>query len=162
MNKGSKGILIVLRRYLPMLCALGLMAASTTSPVHAGSNLLTIVVGNGPFAGSYSVPGSEVICVHSRGQQVYSAGWKDFNSKPASSPAEAGVEVQSPDSPGAKFGRIRVSFGNADQPTPVYEASKVPLQLSFSGQHGEISGQGTTPDGIQLRATVVCTDTTNM
>jgi hypothetical protein len=158
----NEATLISLARRLPMLCAIGLMAASTTFPAHAGMNPLTIVVGNGPFAGSYSVPGSGVICVHSRGQGVYSAAWKDFNSNAARSLAEAGVEVRSPDLPGAKYGRIRVSFGNSDHPTPVYEASQVPLQLSFSGQHGEINGQGTTPDGIQLKVTAVCTDTVNM
>lgn len=132
------------------------------SPVYAGSNPFVVIVGNGPFTGTYNLPAAAVICFHSTKQHVYTAAWKDFSPPNAKSIAEVGIQVSNPDASGPKLGDVRISFGDSDKTPTVYEVSGKPLSLSVSGKRGDIAFKGTTKDGVRISVTVTCTDTTEM
>jgi hypothetical protein len=145
----------LLTRSLAMLAG-----GAALSAAHAGSapNRLQIVIANGPLAGTYSAPPSEVICLHAKQQKVYSAAWKDFRAPKAKAMAEAGIEVSQPDAPGAKHGDVRISFGDADHNPVVYQVFQQPLTVSIKGKNGKIAFDGKTKDGIRLQVTATCTE----
>ena len=128
-------------------------------PVHADTNSFVVVIGNGPFSGTYHLPVAEVSCFHSVKKRVYSSGWKDFTPANAKSIAEAGIEVQDPDVPGPKFGTVLVTFGDSDKTATHYAIYHEPLTLSVAGSHGQITLRGKTKDGVQIQVTVSCLDT---
>jgi hypothetical protein len=130
--------------------------------VHAETNSFVVVIGNGPFSGTYHVPVAEVSCFHSAKMRVYSSGWKDFTPANEKSIAEAGIEVQDPDAPGPKFGTVRVTFGNSEKTATNYAISHAPLTMTVAGSHGQIMLRGKTNDGIQIQVTVSCLDTTEI
>jgi hypothetical protein len=135
-----------------------LAGATLSSAALAGDNPLIVVVANGPHAGTYKPPAGEVICVHSRSQRVYSAGWKDFSAHDPKAIAEAGVQVDDPDEAGPKRGHARISFGDTGKNPTVYVTVVQPLTLTIKGKVGEIVLDGKTADGIALHMTVTCTD----
>ena len=137
----------------------GVMAAL---PVYAGSNAFVVIIGNGPFAGTYNLPAAAVICFHSTKQHVYTAAWKDFSPQNAKSIAEVGIEVANPDASGAKLGDVRISFGDSSKAATVYQVYRQPLSLAVSGTRGDIAFRGKTQDGVRISVTVSCTDTTEM
>jgi hypothetical protein len=128
----------------------------------AAPNVLEVVVGNGPLAGSYKPPVSEVICLHAKKQKVYSAAWKDFNAHDAKALAEAGISVSNPDEAGTKRGDVRVAFGDPDRKPTVYSVNQVPLAMTGTGKGAEIGFQGKTSDGIELRVTAKCLEVEEM
>jgi hypothetical protein len=132
------------------------------NPVVAGSNPFVVVVANGPFAGTHEPPSDAVICFHSAKQRVYTAAWKDFSPKTAKSISEVGIEVSNPDAAGAKLGDVRITFGDRDAHPTSYQFSQQLVSLAFSGRHGDIAFQGTTKDGIRIRLSVTCSDTSEM
>ena len=133
----------------------GLMSLAVA---RAGSapNDLQIIVGSGPLAGTYRAPPTEVICLHSRKQQVYSAAWKSFTPTSGRQLAEAGIEVSRPDDPGAKLGNIRIAFGDPDHNPVVYEISRQSLTLTMKGKTADISLDGKTKSGIRIQVTAAC------
>ncbi len=132
------------------------------SSVYAGSNPFVVIIGNGPFAGTYNLPADQVICFHSTKQRVYTAAWKDFSPPNARAIAEVGIEVANPDVPSAKVGDVRISFGDSSKTETVYQVYREPLSLSVSGKRGDIAFQGKTKDGVRISVTVSCTGTTEM
>jgi hypothetical protein len=128
-------------------------------PVHAATNSFTVVVGNGPFSGTYHLPVAEVSCFHSVKNHMYASGWKDFAPANAKSIAEAGIEVRDPDAPGPKFGTVLLTFGNSDQTATHYAIHQAPLTLMVTGSHGQITLSGKTKEGVQIQVAVSCLDT---
>ncbi len=147
----------------PILFLTGLLAltASAFATVPAG-NTLEIVIGNGPHAGTYKPPTDAVICLHAKRQQRYSAAWKDFDAHDAKAIAEAGINVSNPDEAGAKHGEVRIAFGDPDKKLTVYSVDQAPLTLAKAGKGAEITFQGKTKEGIQLRVTAKCSDVEEM
>ena len=133
-----------------LLTGLFALTASAWGAVPAG-NTLDIVIGNGPHAGTYKPPAETVICLHAKTQNRYSAAWKDFDAHDAKAIAEAGISVSNPDGAGAKQGDVRVAFGD-----------QAPLTMTKNGKGAEITFQGKTKDGIQLRVTAKCSDVEEM
>lgn len=143
------------RMNLYVVFVAGLMSLNVAQ---AGSapNDLQVVVGSGPFAGTYSAPPTEVICLHSRKQQVYSVAWKSFTPTTGRRLAEAAIEVSRPDDPGAKVGNIRVSFGDPDHNPVVYEIARQSLTMVRKDKTADISLDGKTKSGIRLQVTAIC------
>ena len=147
----------------PILFLTGLLAltVSAFASVPAG-NTLEIVIGNGPHAGTYKPPADAVICLHAKKQQRYSAAWKDFDAHDAKAIAEAGINLSNPDEAGAKHGEVRIAFGDPDKKPTVYSVDQAPLTLAKAGKGAEITFQGKTKEGIQLRVTAKCSDVEEM
>jgi hypothetical protein len=139
-----------------------LVIASATAfavgPIQAPVNVLEVVVVNGPFAGSYKPPTSEVICYHNKKQKIYTATWKDFNTHAPNTIDSAGINVSNPDDAGEKRGDVQITFGNPDKKSTVYSVLQEPLTLTIKGKGSEIAFQGQTRDGIQLRVNAKCLD----
>ena len=141
-------------------CAFGLTAQ--TFAAAAAENTLEIVVGNGPHAGTYKPQADTVICLHAKKQKRYSAAWKDFNAHEAKAIAEAGINVSNPDDAGAKEGEVRIAFGDPGKKPTVYSVDPAPLSMTKTSKGAEITFQGKTKDGIQLRVTAKCSDVEEM
>ncbi len=138
-----------------------LLGAQALAAVPA-TNMLEIVVGNGPHPGTYNPPGESIICLHAKQQKRYSAAWKDFDAHDAKAIAEAGINVSNPDEAGAKQGEVRIAFGDPDKKPTVYSVNQAPLTLTKTGKGAEITFKGKTKDGIQLRVTAKCVDVEEM
>ena len=147
----------------PILFLIGLLALTTSAfaTIPAG-NTLEIVIGNGPHAGTYKPPTDAVICLHAKKQHRYSAAWKDFDAHDAKAIAEVGINVSNPDEAGAKHGEVRIAFGDPDKKPTVYSVDQAPLTLAKAGKGAEITFQGKTKEGIQLRVTAKCSDVEEM
>jgi hypothetical protein len=120
---------------------------------------LEIVVGGGLHAGTYKPPASAVICL--RVKQEFSAAFKDFDARAPKMLSEAGISVSNAGEAGAKRGEVRLAFGDPDKKPSVYDVlvprdSNGPLVLTKSGTRVELSFQGQTKEGIQLRVTASC------
>jgi hypothetical protein len=129
------------------------IAAGWASGASAADNVFTIVVANGPFAGTYKA--GNVICMHAKSQDVFSAGFKDFGTVAAKAMGEGGAEVEQPDAPGAKFGSIKVSFGPDGKQTS-YSIVHEPITLIMKGKAGHITFDGKTKKGIKLHVEAQC------
>ena len=90
----------------------------------------------------------------------YFATWKDFDARDAKAIAEAGINVLNPDDPGAMHGEVRIAFGDPDKKPTLYNVAQAPLTMK--GKGAEITFQGKTKDGIQLRVTAKCSDVETM
>lgn len=147
-------------RFILVLAALGGGGASTfvAAGVQAPPNVLEIVVVNGPLAGTYKPPVDDVICLYEKKRQVFVAGSKSFDVHDAKVVAEAGFNVFNPYDAGAKYGFVRIAFGDPDKNPTVYSTDRVPVTLTVKGKGVEIEFQGKTKDGIQLRMTAKCLD----
>ena len=141
-------------------CAFGLTAQTIAAT--AAENTLEIVVRNGPHAGTYKPQADTVICLHAKKQKRYSAAWKDFNAHEAKAITEAGINVSNPDDAGAKQGEVRIAFGDPDKKPTVYSVDQAPLSMTKTSRGAEITFQGKTKDGIQLRVTAKCSDVEEM
>ena len=143
-------------------------SALPASRAQAQSNVLEVVVVNGPHAGTYKPPASEVMCVHYKKQQIYAATWRNLDEalsgtatpgkNPANEVTAAAIKVSNPDAPGAKFGELRIAFGHRDGKQAQYTVDETPLTLTIKGKGAEITSQGKTKDGIQIRVTAKCSE----
>ena len=124
----------------------------------APPNVLDLVVVNGPFTGTYRPPTSEVVCMHSKKDRIYTAAWRDFNPHSTRAVGEAGINVSNPDDPGPKVGEVLISFGERDKNPTVFRVDPAPITLTIKGKGAEISFQGKTKEGIQLRVSAKCLD----
>ena len=151
-------------RLLLMILALFITGTTTltAAAVQTPPNVLEIIVGNGPLAGTYKPPTAEVICLHAKKEKRYTAAWKDFNAHDAKAISEAGINVSNPDDAGAMHGEVRIAFGDPDKKPTVYSVDQAPLTLSMKGTGAEITIEGKTKDGIQLRVTAKCLDVENL
>jgi hypothetical protein len=136
--------------------------ALAAAGVQAPPNVLEVIVVNGPLAGTYKPPTSEDICLHAKQEKRYTAAWKDFNAQGAKAISEAGINVSNPDDAGAKHGEVRIAFGDPDKKPTVYSVGQAPHTLTMKGKGAEITFEGKTKDGIQLRETAKCSDVEEM
>lgn len=151
-----------IRQLLSIACACAFGLTAQTFAAAPAENTLEIVVGNGPHAGTYKPPADTVICLHAKKQKRYSAAWKGFNTHDAKAIGEAGVNVSNPDDAGAKQGEVRIAFGDPDKKPTAYSVDQAPLTLKKTSTGAEITFQGKTKDGIQLRVTAKCSDVEEM
>ena len=147
----------LIRSALIVIGAIALAAARPQDP----PNPLTLVISNGPFAGTYKSKGAETICMHAKAQKIYTASFKDFEAKGPKAFAEGGIKVDSPDAPGPYHGDLHAAFG--DGPKAVqYDAIRVPVTMTPKGKGADLAGEGKTKEGIQMRVTASCQDVTTM
>jgi len=144
----------LLRLILLLVCTGALVGARVEAP----PNVLEVVIGNGPHAGTYKPPASEVICMHVKNDKRYTAAWKDFNAHDPKALAEVGINVSNPDDAGAKRGEVRIAFGDPAKKPTVYSVDKVPVTFATKGKGSEIAFQGKTKEGIQVQVTSKCSD----
>ena len=147
-------------KHLPVLSLAVMVIASVGRAAAADENQLTIVVANGPFAGTYKAPSSQLICMRAKAQNVFSIGWKDFEAT-GRNIAEGGMQVDAPDGAGAKFGHVEVGFGSDDKKT-VYKILHKPIVLKLTGKGGTITFDGKTDQGIHLHMEAVCNNVTRL
>lgn len=57
---------------------------------------------------------------------------------------------------------MRIAFGDPDKKPTVYSVDQAPLTLSMKDTGAEITFEGKTKDGIQLRVTAKCSDVAKM
>lgn len=113
----------LIRSALILAGAAGLAAART----HVAPNPWTVVVGNGPYAGTYKANAEEVICLHSKQPKMYAASFRDFAAQGAHALGEGGIKVDNPDTPGPKTGDLHVAFGDDAKRSAVYDVYGVPI-----------------------------------
>jgi hypothetical protein len=138
----------------------GAVALAAARP-HAAPNPLTLVVSNGPFAGTYNSKGAETTCMHAKAQRMYAASFKDFDAKGPKAFAEGGIKIDNPDAPGPYHGDLHAAFG--DGPKAVqYDVFHIPITMTPKGKIMEITGAGKTKEGIQMSVKATCADVTQM
>ena len=151
--------------------ALGMLAPMALGAQQGSPNTIEIVVGNGPFAGTYKQPsrGDEVLCMSlKQSPHEFAATWRDVTPTSKTVLAEAGVGISNPDAADAKRGHAAVTFGNPAKNPTRYEvnvpgsAGSGTLSMSRSGSRVDIVFVGRTKDGIQLRITAKCLDIDSM
>jgi len=147
-------------RVLRFLIGSALVACATAA--HAAPNVLEVVVGNGPFAGTYKPPVDEVFCIHAKQRSVYIVSWKNFSPSDPRAMSEGGLNVFSPDQPGAKSGDVHVAFGIPDKKSVEYDLSRVPMTLKSRGKGADVAAEGRTKDGVALRISAQCNDVEEM
>jgi hypothetical protein len=148
----------LIRTTIVLAGALSLAAARP----HAAPNPWTIVVGNGPYAGSYSAKANEVICLNAKPQKFFAASFRDFDAKAARDLGEGGIKVDNPDVAGSKKGDLHVAFGDDKKRSVTYDVYSVPISFATKGKSVELSGAGKTKEGVSLKITATCNDITTM
>jgi len=101
-------------------------------------NPWTVVVSNGPFAGTYKANANEVMCFHYKEQKMLGASFRDFDAKDAHALGDGGIKIDNPDAPGPKTADLHVSFGD--------------------GKGADITGAGKTKEGVMIRITANCAE----
>ena len=144
-----------------VILAAGAVALSAARP-SAAPNPLSIVVANGPYAGTYTAKADEVVCMHSKAQKMYAASFKDFNANAPRAFAEGGLSVKNPDVAGPKKGDLYVAFGTSDKKSIEYSVYDTPITMTVKGAGAAFVGSGRTKDGVQIRVTASCIDVTTM
>jgi hypothetical protein len=129
---------------------------------HAAPNPWTIVVGNGPYAGTYSAKANEVICLNAKPQKFFAASFRNFDAKAAKDLGEGGIKVDNPDVAGPKKGDLHVAFGDDKKRSATYDVYTVPIAFAAKGKSMELSGSGKTKDGVSLKISATCNDITSM
>jgi hypothetical protein len=158
-------------RFACCAVALGVLAPTSLSAQKPAPNVIEVVVGNGPFAGTYkpSGGGMEIVCLYVKKdpKPQFAATWRELTPTSKTALNETGVSISNPDAAGAKQGRALVTFGNRDKKQTKYDI-EVPASgsgtftMSRSGGRGDIGFVGKTKDGIQVRITAKCQDIDTM
>jgi len=120
----------------------------------APDNIITIVVSDGPFAGSYATEATA--CLHVKDRNTLGCGWKKFAEHPKTKTLEeAGIQVDTVSrGPGARTGDVIVKFlDGIGETMHDYSVSNVPLTLTRNGNVQQISFDGKTKDGVHMRVT---------
>jgi hypothetical protein len=139
------------------LIVAGIASLSAARP-HAAPNPWSVVVANGPFAGTYKANADDVMCFHYKTQKMLGASFKDFDAKGPRTLAQGGIKVDNPDAPGAKTGDLNVAFGSSNKLSVDYSVFNVPITVTAKGKGVDLSGAGKTKDGVQLRITASCAE----
>jgi hypothetical protein len=115
-------------------------------------NTITVVVSDGPFAGSYTA--RNTACVHIKDRNTLGCGWKEFakyaNAKRLE---EAGIQVDVVSKgPGARTGDVVVKFvdGNGAK-VHDYSLTNVSMTFTHNGAVQQLSFDGKTKDGTRMR-----------
>ena len=125
-------------------------------------NSLEIIIGSGPQAGTYKLPATNTICLHTKQPNQFSAAYKDLKASAPKTPSGVGINVFNPDEAGPKQGEVNIRFGDPDSKRPaLYQVfiprdSKGPLTLTKNGKVVDLTFQGQTKDGIALHVTARC------
>ena len=152
-----------LRVFFLVAAASALGAASFSAPAPS-DNVLEIVVGNGPHAGTYKLSTSAVMCMHFKQQKQVTAVYKDFDASDPKKIGEAGINITNPDEPGPQRGDVLVAFGARDDKgssrysVSIPGDSAGPITLTRNGKAADLAFQGRTKDGISLHVTARCTN----
>jgi hypothetical protein len=120
----------------------------------APQNVITIVVSDGPFAGTYTA--DDTACLHVKDRNTLGCGWKKFAEHPKTKTLEeAGIQVDTVSrGPGARTGDVIVKFlDGIGETMHDYSVSNVPLTLTRNGNVQQISFDGKTKDGVRMRVT---------
>jgi hypothetical protein len=123
---------------------------------------LEIVIGNGPYAGTYTVEPSDVMCMRFKQGKNVTAVFKDFDAKDPRKVAEAAINIWNPDEAAPKWGSVQVAFGpRSDKSATRYEVKITadnagPITIIKHGKGADLAFQGRTKDGISLRVTAKC------
>jgi hypothetical protein len=120
----------------------------------ASQNVITVVVSDGPFAGTYTA--DTTACLHVKDRNTLGCGWKQFASHPKTKTLEeAGIQVDTVSrGPGARTGDVIVKFldGSGDVMHD-YSVSNVPMTFSRNGDVQQLSFEGKTKEGVRMRVT---------
>jgi hypothetical protein len=122
--------------------------------VPSPDNIITVVVVDGPFAGSYTVAATG--CLHVKDRNTLGCGWKGFAEHPKTKVLEeAGIQVDTvTEGPGIRSGDVIVKFlDGTGESMHDYSISNVPLTLTRTGNVQQINFDGKTMDGVRMRVT---------
>jgi hypothetical protein len=121
-------------------------------------NPWTVVVSNGPFAGTYKAKANEVMCFHYKEQKMLGASFRDFDAKDAHALGDGGIKIDNPDAPGPKTADLHVSFGDDKKRSMTYDVYNVPATVTPKGKGADITGAGKTKEGVGIRITANCAE----
>ncbi|MEP7064811.1 MAG: hypothetical protein ABI889_02135 [Gemmatimonadota bacterium] len=144
-----------------MILAAGTVALAAARPAAAG-NPLTVVVANGPYAGTYHARADEVICLHAKKDKSLAASFKDFEAKTPRTFAEGGLRVDNSEAPGPKRGWLYVAFGTSDKKVVEYTVYDAPITMTVKGKGADLVGTAKTKEGVSITVTASCTDIDTM
>jgi hypothetical protein len=156
-NFSSRSLSIMRASLRTLILTSGACVLSAARPP-AAPNPLTVVVVNGPYAGTYHARADEVVCLHSKAQKSYAASFKDFEASSPRGFAEGGLNVDNPDVAGPKKGRLLAAFGTKDKRSAEYDVMDAPITMTLTAKGADFAGTGKTKDGIQIRVTASCVD----
>jgi hypothetical protein len=149
-------------RKIAIVLALTVIASEPL--VARAGDMMELVIGNGPHAGTYKFPGKGlVICMQQKGSDQLSAVFKDMDAKDIKQLSGVGFNVFKASAAGPKTGGIRVTFGdpfNAKQQA-TYEVmipgdSKGPISMTRAGESISLAFAGATKAGISLKLKMSC------
>ena len=132
--------------------ALAAPAAFPATP--APENAITVVVSDGPFAGTYTA--GNTACLHVKDRNTLGCGWKQFAEHPKTKTLEeAGIQVDTVSrGPGARTGDVIVKFlDGIGKDMHDYSIMNVPMTLTRNGNVQQLSFEGKTKDGVHMRVT---------
>jgi hypothetical protein len=154
-----------MKRIARKIASVVALAVIASSPLVArAGDMMELVIGNGPHAGTYKFPGKGlIICMQQKSSDQLSAVFKDMDAKDIKQLSGVGFNVFKPNAAGAKTGGIRVTFGdpfNAKQQA-TYEVmipgdSKDPISMARSGKSLSLAFAGATKSGISLQLKMSC------
>ena len=160
--------------FVLLVASAGVLSAAR---VEASVDVLEAVIANGPDAGTYRTPDSDLICMNSPKNNTYAATWTNLDEvvkdmygvqgeskkSPSKTLNSASIRVLNPNDPGAKLGDVNVGLRDPDATkNNSYNLKSVPLTLTIKGKGAEILFQGKTKDGIELRVTAQCSEMVEM
>jgi len=153
----------VIRRLLLGATAASMISGTALARTPRGSeDVLEIVVGNGPHAGTYKLPAPAIMCMRFKVGKNISAVYKDFDAGDMNKIGEAAINIANPDDTGPKRGDVLVAFGARDAKgasrysLSIPTDSAGPLTFTRNGKGADMAFQGKTKDGISLRVTAKC------
>ncbi len=135
-----------------ILSGIGSVSALQAAP--APENVITVVVSDGAYSGSYTAlnPG----CLHVKDRNTLGCGWKEA-AEPNKTKRleEAGIQVDTVSAgTGARTGDVVVKFLDGVSGKMIdYSVTNVPLTLTRNGAVQQISFAGKTKDGVRMRVT---------
>lgn len=124
----------------------------------AAPNPWTVVVGNGPYAGTYKAKADEVMCLHTTSPKMLAASFRDFDAKDAHALGDGGIKIDNPDAPGPKTADLHVAFGDDKKRSMTYDVYNAPATLTPKGKGADIIGAGKTKEGVTIRITANCAE----
>lgn len=153
-----------LRVFVVVAVASALGVAARAGGPAPGDNVLEIVIGNGPDAGTYKLPTSAVMCAYFKEGKNLAAIYKDFDATGLKTISDAAINVLNPDEAAPKWGSVLVAFGGRDgkrgsrYDVKVSGNSAGSITATRKGKAADLAFQGRTKDGISLHLTARCMD----
>ena len=129
-------------------------AACALQAASAPQNVITVVVSDGPFAGTYTADATG--CLHVKDRNTLGCGYKQFATHPKTKTLEeAGIQVDTVSrGPGARTGDVIVKFLDGSGDTlHDYSLTNVPMTFSRNGNVQQLSFEGRTKEGVRMRVT---------